>query len=166
MFGVPVEKHGSNSELRQKGKIATLACGYNGSVGALKAMGALTKGLAEHELKPIADAWRAANPNIVELWSDVEQAPIAAITSRQPVRLRNLRFSVESGILFIQLPSDRRLAYMQSRLGENKWGVTAITYTGTTTARRWGQLETCGGKLSRTSSRQSPTTCSSPECTQ
>ncbi|MGV9183982.1 DNA polymerase [Arcanobacterium canis] len=147
MFGVPVEKHGINSELRQKGKIAVLACGYGGSVGALKAMGALTMGLAEHELKPIVDAWRQANPHIVGLWADVEEAAIAAITSRQPIRLRNLRFSIEAGILFIELPSGRRLAYVQPRLGENKWGGTSITYTGTTTARRWGQLETYGGKL-------------------
>ena len=147
MFGVPVEKHGVNGELRQKGKIAVLACGYGGSVGALKAMGALTMGLAEHELKPIVDAWRAANPHIVQLWADVEEAAIAAITSRQPIRLRNLRFSVESGILFIKLPSGRRLSYIQPRLGENRWGGTSITYTGTTTARRWGQLETYGGKL-------------------
>ena len=147
MFGVPVEKHGINGELRQKGKIATLACGYNGSVGALKAMGALRMGLAEHELKPIVDAWRQANPHIVQLWADVEEAAIAAITSRQSIRLRNLRFSVESGILFIELPSGRRLAYVRPRLGENRWGGTSITYTGTTTARRWGQLETYGGKL-------------------
>lgn len=147
MFGVPVEKHGVNGELRQKGKIAVLACGYGGSVGALKAMGALTMGLAEHELKPIVDAWRQANPHIVQLWADVEEAVIAAIMSRQPLRLRNLRFSVESGILFIELPSGRRLAYVQPRLGENRWGGTSITYTGTTAARRWGQLETYGGKL-------------------
>ena len=147
MFGVPVEKHGVNGELRQKGKIAVLACGYGGSVSALKAMGALNMGLAEHELKPIVDAWRQANPHIVQLWADVEEAAIAAISSRQPIRLRNLRFSVESGIFFIELPSGRRLAYVQPRLGENRWGGTSVTYTGTTTARRWGQLETYGGKL-------------------
>lgn len=147
MFGVPVEKHGVNGELRQKGKIAVLACGYGGSVGALKAMRAFTMGLAEHELKPIVDAWRQANPHIVQLWADVEEAVIAAISSRQPIRLRNLRCSVESGILFIELPSGRRLAYVQPRLGENRWGGTSITYTGTITARKWGQLETYGGKL-------------------
>ncbi|MDT3768187.1 DNA polymerase [Gleimia hominis] len=147
MFGVPVEKHGVNGELRQKGKIAVLACGYGGSIGALKAMGALRMGLAEHELKPIVDAWRAANPHIVQLWADVEEAAIAAITSRQPIRLRNLRFSVESGILFIELPSGRRLAYVQPRLGENRWGGTSITYSGTTTGRKWDRLQTYGGKL-------------------
>lgn len=147
MFGVPVEKHGVNAELRQKGKIATLACGYNGSVGALKAMGALRMGLAEHELKPIVDAWRAANPNIVQLWADVAQAALDAVTTRRAVRLPNLRFSVESGILFITLPSSRRLAYVQPRLGENRWGGTSITYSGVTTGRKWGRLETYGGKL-------------------
>lgn len=110
-------------------------------------MGALTMGLAEHELKPIVDAWRAANPHIVQLWADVEEAAIAAITSRQPLRLRNLRFTVESGILFIELPSGRRLAYVQPRLGENRWGGTSITYTGVITGRKWGRLETYGGKL-------------------
>lgn len=108
MFSVPVEKHGINAELRQKGKIAVLACGYGGSVGALKAMGALIMGLSEYELKPIVDAWRAANSHIVQLWTGIEEATIAAITSRQPIRLRNLHFSVESGILFIELPSGRR----------------------------------------------------------
>ncbi|UWH01288.1 DNA polymerase [Corynebacterium silvaticum] len=147
MFGVPVEKHGINAELRQKGKIATLACGYNGSVGALKAMGALRMGLAEHELKPIVDAWRATNPNIVQLWADVEQAALDAITTRQAVRLRNLSFTAESGILFITLPSGRRLAYVKPQLGENRWGGTSITYSGVTTGRKWGRLETYGGKL-------------------
>lgn len=147
MFGVPVEKHGINAELRQKGKIATLACGYNGSVGALKAMGALRMGLAEHELKPIVDAWRAANPHIVQLWADVEQAALDAITTRRAIRLRNLRFSVESGILFIALPSGRRLAYVKPQLGENRWGGTSIPYHGVTTGRKWGRLETYGGKL-------------------
>ena len=133
--------------MRQKGKIATLACGYNGSVGALKAMGALRMGLAEHEFKPIVDAWRAANPNIVQLWADVEQAALDAITTRSTVRLRNLRFSVESGIFFITLPSGRRLAYVQPSLGENRWGGTSITYSGVITGRKWGRLETYGGKL-------------------
>lgn len=138
MFGVPVEKHSISAELRQKGTIATLACGYNGSVGALKAMGTLRLGLAEHELKPIVDAWRAANPNIVRLWADVEQAALDAITTRQAVRLRNLRFTAESGILFSTLPSGRRLAYVKPQLGENRWGGTSITHSGVTTGRGWG----------------------------
>lgn len=115
--GVPVEKHGVNSDLRQKGKIAVLAYGYGGSVGALKAMGALTMGLAEEELKPIVDAWRDANPCIVELWGDVEHAAIAAITTKRSVRLRNLRFIYEAGMLFIELPSRRRLSYVKPGLG-------------------------------------------------
>ena len=147
MFGVSVEKHGINAGLRQKGKIAVLACGYGGSVGALKAMGALRMGLAEDELKPIVDAWRAANPNIVWLWQEVEEATLEAITTRRPVRLRNLTFALESGILFITLPSGRRLAYVKPGLGKNRFGGTSITYWGITTGRRWGRLETYGGKL-------------------
>lgn len=147
MFGVSVEKHGINAGLRQKGKIAVLACGYGGSVGALKAMGALRMGLAEDELRPIVDAWRAANPNIVWLWQEVEEAALTAITTRRPVRLRNLTFTLESGILFITLPSGRRLAYVKPGLGKNRFGGTSITYWGVTTGRRWGRLETYGGKL-------------------
>lgn len=147
MFGVPVEKHGTNAGLRQKGKIAVLACGYSGSVGALKAMGALRMGLSEDELKPIVDAWRAANPNIVWLWQEVEEAAIQAITTRRPVRLRNLSFTLESGILFVTLPSGRRLAYVKPGLSENRFGGTSITYWGIITSRKWGCLETYGGKL-------------------
>lgn len=147
MFGVPVEKHGANSELRQKGKIAVLACGYGGSTGALKAMGALRMGLAESELQPIVDAWRAANPNIVQLWGDVDEAAIATVSTRQPTQVGPMAFSLESGILFITLPSGRRLAYVKPRLGENRYGGTSITYQGLTTDRKWGQLETYGGKL-------------------
>ncbi|MDK7142905.1 DNA polymerase [Gleimia europaea] len=147
MFKVPVEKHGANGKLRQKGKIAVLACGYGGSVGALKAMGALKMGLSEDELKPIVDVWRAANPHIVWLWQEVEEAALKAITTRQPVRLSNLTFTLESGILFITLPSGRRLAYVKPGLGQNRFGGTSITYWGVTTGRRWGRLETYGGKL-------------------
>ena len=147
MFGVPVEKHGQNAELRQKGKIAVLACGYGGSVGALKAMGALRMGLAESELKPIVDAWRAANPNIVQLWADINAAAIETISTRQPTKVGSLSLTVESGILFITLPSGRRLAYVQPRLGENRFGGTSIVYWGLTTGRKWGCLETYGGKL-------------------
>lgn len=147
MFGVPVDKHGPNADLRQKGKIAVLACGYNGSVGALKAMGALTMGITEHELQPLVDAWRAANPHIVQLWADVDASAITAISTRQPVTLHGLVFAVESGILFITLPSGRRLAYVQPKLGENRFGGTGITYSGITTGRTWARLETYGGKL-------------------
>ncbi len=146
MFGVHVDKHGPNADLRQKGKIAVLACGYNGSVGALKAMGALTMGIAEHELQPLVDAWRAANPHIVQLWADVHTAAITAITTRQPVTIHGLVFAVESGILFITLPSGRRLAYVQPRLGQNRFGGTSITYSGLI-GRTRDRIETYGGKL-------------------
>lgn len=147
MFGVPVDKHGANAELRQKGKIAVLACGYQGGVGALKAMGALRMGLAESELQPLVDAWRAANPNVVQLWADINAAAIEAISTRQPTGVGALTFTVESGIMFIRLPSGRRLAYVKPKLGENRFGGTAITHEGITTGRKWGQLETYGGKL-------------------
>ena len=147
MFGVPVEKHGANAELRQKGKIAVLACGYNGSVGALKAMGALKMGLAEGELQPIVDAWREANPNIVAMWRDVDQAAIQAITTRSTVTLGNLSFTGTKGMLFITLPSGRELAYVKPGIGVNRFGGTSITYWGQGINRKWRQLETYGGKL-------------------
>lgn len=147
MFGVPVEKHGVNSELRQKGKIAVLACGYNGSVGALKAMGALKMGLSEDELQPIVDAWRQANPNIVQLWHEVDNAATRAISTSRPVTLRNLSFEKKSGMLFITLPSGRRLAYVKPGIGVNRFGGTSITYWGQGVARKWQKLETYGGKL-------------------
>ena len=147
MFGVPVEKHGANADLRQKGKISELACGYGGSVGALTAMGALDMGLAETELKPLVDAWRDANPNIVGLWYDIEEAALTAIRTRTPVKHRGLTFSVESGIMFINLPSGRRLAYMQPSIGENHWGNPSINYWGVGTNKKWQVLETYGGKL-------------------
>lgn len=147
MFGVPVEKHGANSELRQKGKIAVLACGYNGSVGALKAMGALDMGLKESELKPIVDAWRAANPHVVQFWRDVEGAAIEAITTRSTVVLGSIAFTATKSMLFITLPSGRRLAYVKPGLGTNRFGNTSITYWGQGLNRKWVQLETYGGKL-------------------
>lgn len=147
MFGVPVEKHGVNSELRQKGKIAVLACGYNGSVGALKAMGALKMGLSEDELQPIVNAWRQANPNIVQLWHEVDNAATRAISTSKPVTLRNLGFEKKSGMIFINLPSGRRLAYVQPGIGVNRFGGTSITYWGQGVSRKWQKLETYGGKL-------------------
>lgn len=147
MFGVPVEKHGANSELRQKGKIAVLACGYNGSVGALKAMGALNMGLTEDELPPIVDAWRDANPYIVRLWHKVGDAATRAIRTGRPVTLRNLVFEKKSGMLFITLPSGRRLAYVKPGIGVNRFGGTSITYWGQGVSRKWQKLETYGGKL-------------------
>ena len=147
MFGVPVEKHGVNSELRQKGKIAVLACGYNGSVGALKAMGALKMGLSKDELQPIVDAWRQANPHVVQLWHEVDNAVTRAISTSKPVTLRNLGFEKKSGMLFITLPSSRCLAYVQPSIGVNRFGGTSITYWGQGVARKWQKLETYGGKL-------------------
>ncbi|MCI7552059.1 MAG: DNA polymerase [Arcanobacterium sp.] len=147
MFGVPVEKHGLNADLRQKGKVAVLSCGYQGGVGALTAMGALRMGLAEHELQPLVDAWRAANPNIVDLWAQINAAAIDTISTRQPTRVGPLTFTVESGIFFIVLPSGRRLAYVKPRLGENRFGGISILYDAVTTGRKWGTLETYGGKL-------------------
>ena len=147
MFGVPVEKHGVNADLRQKGKISELACGYGGSVGALTAMGALDMGLAEAELKPLVDAWREANPNIVGLWYDIEEAALTAIRTRTRAKHRGLTFSVEAGIMFIALPSGRRLAYVQPSIGENQWGNPSINYWGVGTNKKWQMLETYGGKL-------------------
>jgi prophage lambdaSa04, DNA polymerase len=147
MFGVPVDKHGMNSELRQKGKIAVLACGYQGGVGALKAIGALRMGLAESELQPLVDVWRAANSSVVQLWADINAVVIEAISTRQPISVGALTFTVESGIMFIALPSGRRLAYVKPKLGENRFGGTTITHEGVTTGRKWGQLETCDGRL-------------------
>lgn len=147
MFGVPVEKHGANSELRQKGRIAVLACGYNGSVGALKAMGALNMGLTEDELPPIVDAWRDANPCIVRLWHKVGDAATRAIRTGRPVTLGDLSFEKKSGMLFITLPSSRCLAYVKPGIGVNRFGGTSITYWGQGVARRWQKLETYGGKL-------------------
>lgn len=147
MFGVPVEKHDLNADLRQKGKISELASGYGGSVGALTAMGALDMGLTETELKPLVDAWRDANPNIVQLWYDIEEASLTAIQTRTPASHRGLTFSVELGIMFIALPSGRRLAYVQPSIGENQWGNPSITYWGVGANKKWQVLETYGGKL-------------------
>ncbi|AGG07334.1 phage encoded DNA-directed DNA polymerase [Dehalococcoides mccartyi BTF08] len=147
MFLVPVIKHGVNGELRQKGKVAELACGYGGSVGALKAMGALEMGLKESELQPIVDSWRGANPNIVKFWWAVDRAAKAAIRGKTHTTAYGVEFSYESGFLFIKLPSDRRLAYVKPRIGENRFGGEAITYEGTGGTKKWERLETYGPKL-------------------
>lgn len=148
MFGVPVEKHGANAELRQKGKIAVLACGYGGSVGALKAMGALRMGLDEAELKPLVDAWRDANPMVVQFWRDIEQAAITTIETRTPTQVGRINLSYRCGCLFIALPSGRELCYPRPRLGENRFGMTSIVFDGVDgTTRKWGPIETYGGKL-------------------
>lgn len=147
MFGVPVVKHGENGELRQKGKQAELSCGYGGSVGALKAMGALELGIKEEELKPLVDSWRSANPNIVRLWGEIERAAIKVIQKKEPVQVKCLRFFYRSGFLFIRLPSGRDLAYVKPRLGENQFGGTSITYEGVGETKKWERLESFGGKL-------------------
>ncbi|WP_105159344.1 DNA polymerase [Streptococcus suis] len=147
MFGVPVEKHGQNSELRQKGKIAELACGYGGSVGALKAMGALDMGLTEEELRPLVNSWRLANPNIVLLWWDVDNAVKTAVKELIPTSTHGIQFEVKSGILFITLPSGRKLSYIKPRIGDNQFGGESVTYEGTGTAKRWERLESYGPKF-------------------
>jgi DNA polymerase len=147
MFRVPVEKHGLNGHLRQKGKIAELALGYSGSVGALKAMGALDMGLKEEELKPLVDAWRAANPNIVKLWWDVDAAVKETVSERVSTETHGIRFVYESGFLFICLPSGRRLAYVKPRIGENRFGGESVTYEGIGGTKKWERLESFGGKF-------------------
>ncbi len=147
MFGVPVEKHGINGHLRQKGKISELALGYGGSVGALKAMGALEMGLHEEELKPLVDAWRKANPRIVQLWWDVDEAVKSAIAQKCTTATHGIKFTCQSGMLFITLPSGRQLSYVKPQIGENQFGSSAITYMGTNTARQWARLESYGPKF-------------------
>lgn len=147
MFGVPVEKHGINSHLRQKGKIAELALGYGGSVGALKAMGALEMGLQEEELKPLVDAWRTSNPMIVKLWWAVDDAVMTAIRTKSSTETHGIRFTCQSGMLFITLPSGRQLSYVKPRIGENQFGSLAATYMGTNAARQWDRLESYGPKF-------------------
>lgn len=147
MFHCKVEKHGENSELRQKGKQATLSCGYGGGVGALISMGALESGMKEEELKPLVDAWRAANPNIVRLWRDLEKAAITAVSQGTVQETHGLLFSYAGGMLFITLPSGRRLAYAQPKIGCSKFGGKCITYMGLNTAKKWDRLETFSGKI-------------------
>lgn len=147
MFGVPVEKHGVNGHLRQKGKIAELALGYGGSVGALKAMGAIEMGLQEEELKPLVDAWRTANPMIVKLWWEVDRAVTRAVSDKTAAETHGIRFTCQSGMLFITLPSGRRLAYVKPRIGANQFGGSAITYMGTNAAKQWARLESYGPKF-------------------
>ena len=147
MFGVPVEKHGINAHLRQKGKIAELALGYGGSVGALKAMGAIEMGLQEEELKPLVDAWRSANPMIVKLWWEVDEAIMTAIRKKITTQAHGIRFSCQSGMLFITLPSGRQLAYVKPRIGENQFGSPAVTYMGTNSAKQWIRQESYGPKF-------------------
>ena len=148
MFHCNVEKNGENGELRQKGKRATLSCGYGGSVGALIAMGALESGMEENELQPLVDAWRKANPHIVNFWWSVDGAAKEAVIGRTTTSTHGIRFIYKSGMLFIELPSGRRLAYVKPKMGENRFGGESITYEGTNgTTKKWERLETFGGKL-------------------
>ena len=147
MFHVPVEKHGVNGHLRQKGKIAELALGYGGSVGALKSMGALEMGLAEEELQPLVDAWRTSNPMITQFWWDVDRAVKECVKMRIPTETHGLRFDYRSAMLFITLPSGRRLAYVKPRIGENRFGGESVTYMGVSGTKKWERLESYGPKF-------------------
>ena len=147
MFGVPVEKHGINSHLRQKGKIAELALGYGGSVGALKSMGALEMGVPEEDLQPLVIAWRNSNPMITAFWWDVDRAVKTAITQRIKTEVRGIQFFYKSGMLFIQLPSGRRLAYVKPRIGTNQFGGESVTYEGIGSTKKWERIESYGPKF-------------------
>ena len=147
MFKVPVEKHGINGHLRQKGKIAELALGYGGSVGALKAMGALEMGLTEEELPQLVDAWRQSNPNIVKFWWAVDKAVMEAVRYKHTTTDYGLTFSCRSGMLFITLPSGRKLAYVKPKVGTNKFGGECITYEGIGSTKKWERLDSYGPKF-------------------
>lgn len=147
MFKVPVEKHGINGHLRQKGKIAELALGYGGSVGALKAMGAIEMGLTEDELPPLVDAWRQTNPHIVKFWWGVDRAVMQAVKYKQTSSCYGLTFSCRSGMLFITLPSGRNLAYVKPKVGTNKFGGECITYEGVGATKKWERLDSYGPKF-------------------
>ena len=147
MFHVPVEKHGVNGHLRQKGKIAELALGYGGSVGALKSMGALEMGIAEEELQPLVSAWRDSNPSITEFWWAADRAVKECIKMRVPTETHGIRFDYQSGMLFITLFSGRRLAYVKPRIGENRFGGESVTYMGVSGTKKWERLESYGPKF-------------------
>lgn len=147
MFKVPVEKHGVNGHLRQKGKIAELALGYGGSVGALKAMGAIEMGLSEDELPNLVEAWRQANPHIVDFWWTVDNAVKEAVTYKTTTTAYGLRFTCKSGMLFITLPSGRNLAYVKPKIGTNKFGGSCITYEGIGSTKKWERLDSYGPKF-------------------
>ena len=147
MFGVPVVKHGENGHLRQKGKIAELALGYGGSVGALTAMGALEMGMQEEELQPLVNQWRGSNPHITKFWWDVDAAAVKAVKEKTTVPYGTLCFSYESGILFVTLPSGRRLSYIKPRMCENRYGRDSLSYEGVGESKKWMRIETYGPKL-------------------
>ncbi len=147
MFGVPVEKHGINGHLRQKGKIAELALGYGGSVGALKSMGALEMGLSEEELQPLVNSWRNSNPMITAFWWDIDRAVKTTITQRIQTEVRGIKFFYKSGMLFIKLPSGRLLSYVKPRIGENQFGGESVTYEGVGSTKKWERIESYGPKF-------------------
>ncbi|SFU88795.1 DNA polymerase [Butyrivibrio sp. M55] len=147
MFGVPVEKHGINGHLRQKGKIAELALGYGGSVGALKSMGALEMGLTEEELQPLVNSWRNSNPMITAFWWDIDRAVKTTITQRIQTEVRGIKFFYKSGMLFIKLPSGRLLSYVKPRIGENQFGGESVTYEGVGSTKKWERIESYGPKF-------------------
>jgi DNA polymerase len=147
MFGVPVEKHGVNGHLRQKGKISELALGYGGSIGALKAMGALNMGLTEEELQPLVTSWRDSNPAITKLWWDVDHAVKACVKQRGKTETHGIKFEYKSGFLFIQLLSGRKLTYVKPQIGENRFGGESVTYEGVGATKKWERLESYGPKF-------------------
>ena len=147
MFGVPVEKHGINGHLRQKGKIAELALGYGGSVGALKSMGALEMGLSEEELQPLVSSWRSSNPMITAFWWDIDRAVKTTISQRIQSEVRGIKFFYKSGMLFIKLPSGRLLSYVKPRIGENQFGGESVTYEGVGSTKKWERIESYGPKF-------------------
>ena len=147
MFNVPIEEVTKGSPLRQKGKIAELALGYGGSVGALKAMGALEMGLSEEELRPLVSAWRSANPNIAQFWWDVDRAAMRAVRDRTVTETHGIRFGYQSGMLFITLPSGRRLSYVKPRIGTNQFGSDCVTYEGVGGTKKWERIESYGPKF-------------------
>jgi DNA polymerase bacteriophage-type len=147
MFGVPVEKHGQNSHLRQKGKIAELALGYGGACGALKSMGALDMGISEEELQPLVDAWRSSNPNIVHLWWEVDTAVKTAITLKTTTETHGIYFIYQSGMLFIKLFSGRKLTYVKPKIGTNRYGGESVTYEGIGATKKWECIESYGSKF-------------------
>ncbi len=147
MFNVPVEKHGVNGHLRQRGKIAELALGYGGGVGALKAMGALEMGLEESELQPLVDSWRAANPHITQFWKAVDEAVKWAVKERITTRTYGFIFTCRSGMLFIELPSGRHLSYVKPQIGVNRFGGESVTYMGIGPTKKWERIESYGAKI-------------------
>ena len=147
MFHVPVEKHGVNSHLRQKGKIAELALGYGGSTGALKAMGALDMGLTEDELQPLVDSWRSSNPNVTKLWWDVDRTVKEAVRLRTHTKTHGIKFYYQKGMLFIELPSGRRLSYVKPKIEPNQFGGESVTYEGTGNTKKWERIESYGPKF-------------------